>query len=166
MTKKHHGLKAKVLPTLESEEEVHIRDMPRDSTFIKQVAARSYAVQTHKGVIRRNRRDLVQLPKSDKEGQMGGSAGADGRGPPLANSPASRATHSPTTVSAEGRTLPHSPQASHGGPTSKIGAAEGHGPPLTNSPARLPVLDQDTVRPQRSRRPPKYLSAEEYDLTR
>ena len=62
-TKQHHDqyFKAKELPELKPDDLVFIRDSRKDGMVVKNVAPRSYQVQTDTGIVRRNRGALVDM---------------------------------------------------------------------------------------------------------
>ena len=56
------------LPTLKKGDEVWILEFETFGTVIEETHPRSYRVQTARGALRRNRRDLISLPNSqDKQ---------------------------------------------------------------------------------------------------
>ena len=58
---KRHGVVT--LPSLQSGDKVWIPEFETSGTVIEETHPRSYRVQTEKGVLRRNRKDLISLPE-------------------------------------------------------------------------------------------------------
>ena len=147
-SKELHDRHARPLIPLQPSEMVYIRDMQRQGTVVKEVAPRSYLVQTSTGAIRRNRGALVKVPTPTEADNN--QATAEESIPP-------EDTHRGHTredpVSAEHQAVPDSPLATHGPRVSDGAVAEGRA--IRHSPqARLPPSGKVIERPQRSRRQP------------
>jgi hypothetical protein len=142
-TKEWYDRKTRELPRLQPNEPVFIKDMQREGSVVKEVSPRSYLVSTSTGVIRRNRAALVDLPTNKQ--QVGD--------PDLPESMLSPEPTPDVSVSAEGRAIRQSPQASHEHRVSDGMVAEGRA--IRQSPQARPAPSGKVFeRPQRSRRLP------------
>ena len=62
--------RASELPSLLPEDNVYVRDRDSSGTVVTETAPRSYVVRTPEGTVRRNRRQMAQIPSDDSETEV------------------------------------------------------------------------------------------------
>ena len=148
-TKHNHDNHPQVqdLPKLAQNEPVHVRDLDRAGTVLREVAPRSYSVLTDKGAVRKNRAALISMMDT-----TGTSDGAEGRRPTTLKSLPD------TTGGAEGSlSSDKNVMASPGGARVPVTGGVDAGSTAPN------VAGKGLSRPQRLKKVPK--KYEDFDLS-